>query len=135
MPLPWLRAHEEYVEARVVELVERFRRTGHVDYAVVADRASGTVIDGHHRLEALRRLGASLVPAVLVDYHDAAIGIRTWREHEPVPSKDEVIRRALLGQLFPPKTTRHDFVRILEPADVPLAELREEHRSRQAQEA
>ena len=121
--LPWLRAHEEYVEARVVELVERFRRSGSVDYAVVADRETGTLIDGHHRLEALRRLGAKQVPAVLVDYHDAAIGIRTWREGEKVPTKDEVIARAKRGELYPPKTTRHDFVRILDPVDLPLAQL------------
>ncbi|MEA3200891.1 MAG: L-serine kinase [Thermoplasmata archaeon] len=130
--LGWLKAHEEYVEARVVELVERFRRTGLVDYAVVADRETGTVIDGHHRLEALRRLGAHLVPAVLVDYRDASIGIRAWREDEPVPTKDEVMARAAKGHLYPPKTTRHDFIRTLDPADVPLARLREEPQAAEA---
>lgn len=123
VPLSWLKAHEQYVEARVVELLERFRRTGCVDYAVVVDRATGTVIDGHHRLEALRRLGAASVPVVLVDYDDPAITVRCWREDEAAPTKDEVVRRAAEGKLYPPKTTRHDFVRVLEPADVPLATL------------
>ncbi len=122
--LSWLKAHEEHVESRVAELVERFRRTGCVDYAVVADAQTGTVIDGHHRLEALRRLGARLVPAVLVDYRDASITVRSWREDERAPTKDEVLAHALAGKLYPPKTTRHDFVRLLEPADVPLATLR-----------
>lgn len=123
VPLPWLKAHEQYVEARVVELLERFRRTGCVDYAVVVDRATGTVIDGHHRLEALRRLGAARVPVHLVDYQDPAIGVRCWREGEPAPTKEEVIRRAAEGRLYPPKTTRHDFVRVLDPVDAPLASL------------
>lgn len=123
VPMPWLRAHEQYVEARVVELMDKFRRTGCIDYAVVADESTGTVIDGHHRLEALRRLGAALVPAALVDYQDPAIGVRNWREDEPAPTKADVIQHAREGRLFPPKTTRHDFVRVLQPVDVPLARL------------
>lgn len=123
VPIGWLRAHEHYVEARVMELVERFRRTGVIDYAIVADAETGTVIDGHHRLEALRRLDAERAPVVLVDYMDPAIGIRAWREQEAPPTKGEVVRRALEGRLYPPKTTRHDFVRVLHPADVPLARL------------
>lgn len=122
-PIGWLKAHEQYVEARVVELLERFQRTGCVDYAVVVDRLSGTIIDGHHRFEALRRLGAALVPVHLVDYMDPAITVRCWREGEPAPSKQEVVARAAKGLLYPPKTTRHDFVRVLHPVDAPLAQL------------
>ena len=122
-PLSWLKAHEQYVEARVVELLERFRRTGCVDYAVVVDRATGTVIDGHHRLETLRRLGAAYVPVHYVDYADPAITIRAWREDEKPPTKEEVVQRAAEGRLYPPKTTRHDFVRALDPVDVPIARL------------
>lgn len=120
VPLEWLKAHEEHVESRVAELVERFRKNGCVDYAVVVDRNTGTVIDGHHRLETLRRLGARRVPVVMVDYMDPAITVRNWRPDEPVPTKHDVIARAASGHLYPPKTTRHDFVRVLHPVDVPL---------------
>lgn len=123
VPLAFLRAHEKFVEARVLELVERFRKSGVVDYAIVADKESGTVVDGHHRFEALRRLGASLAPVILVDYRDAAITVRNWRPDEPSVTKEDILRHAREGKLYPPKTTRHDFVRILEPADVPLAQL------------
>lgn len=122
-PLAWLKPHEQYVEARVVELLERFQRTGCVDYAVVVDRLTGTIIDGHHRYEALRRLGAALVPVHLVDYQDPSITVRCWREGERAPSKEEVVERAAKGLLYLPKTTRHDFVRVLHPVDVPLAQL------------
>lgn len=126
VPLDWLKAHEEHVEDRVQELLRRFEQTGCVDYAVVADARTGTVVDGHHRLETLRRLGARLVPAVLVDYMDPAITVRAWREAEKAPTKEEVVARAAKGQLYPPKTTRHDFVRVLDPVDVPLDVLRGE---------
>ena len=126
VPIEWLKAHEEYVDSRVREVMANFEARGAVDYAVVADAATGTVVDGHHRLEALKRLHARLVPAFLVDYKDPAIGIRAWREEEAAPTKDDVLRHAAEGKLYPPKTTRHDFVRVLDPVDVPLAELVDE---------
>jgi L-serine kinase (ADP) len=125
VPIEWLRAHEQYVEARVQELLQRFTKTGCVDYAVVADAATGTVIDGHHRLEALRRSGARLVPVNLVDYAHPSLTVANWRPDEPPVTKEEVLQRAREGRLFPPKTTKHDFVRVLDPVDVPLKMLQE----------
>lgn len=126
VPLHWLKPHEAFVEERVLQVLDNFRRHGAVDFAVVADVATGTVIDGHHRLEALRRLSALFVPAFLVDYRDAAITVRGWREGEAVPTKEDVLQHAAQGKLYPPKTTRHDFVPVMDPVDVPLAELVDE---------
>lgn len=122
-PISWLKAHEEYVEQRVAELVHHFQVRGVIDYAIVADARTGTVIDGHHRLMALRRLGAHLAPVHLIDYADPSITVHTWREEEKAPSKEEVVARAAEGRLYPPKSTRHDFVRMLDPVDVPLTAL------------
>lgn len=124
VPLAWLKAHEQHVEQRVAELVHHFQLRDAIDYAIVADERTGTVIDGHHRLMALRRLGARWAPVYLVDYQDPAITVHTWREGEKAPSKEEVVARAAAGRLYPPKSTRHDFVRMLDPVDVPLADLR-----------
>lgn len=125
VPIEWLRAHEQHVEERVQELLERFTTSGCVDYAIVADLHSGTVIDGHHRFEALRRLGARVVPAHLVDYRDPKLTVANWRPDEPPVTKEEIVERARTGRLYPPKTTKHDFVRVLDPVDVPLKALRE----------
>lgn len=124
VPLSWLKAHEQHVEQRVEELVHHFTHRGAIDYAIVADENSGTVIDGHHRLMALRILGARWAPVYLIDYQDPRISVHTWREGEKAPSKEEVVERASRGDLFPPKSTRHDFVRMLDPVDVPLIDLR-----------
>jgi hypothetical protein len=120
VPLVWLKAHEQYVETRVAQLEHHFRVRGSIDYAIVADEATGTVIDGHHRLEALRRLRTAWAPAYLVDYADPRISVHTWREGEKAPEKEEVVARAAAGDLFAPKSTRHDFIRQLDPVDVPL---------------
>jgi len=130
VPIAWLKAHEEFVDARVREVLENFRRQGAVDFAIVADAKTGTVIDGHHRLEALKRLHAALVPAHLVDYMDPSVAVRNWRENETPVTKEEIIAHAAEGKLFPPKTTRHDLVRVLDPVNVPLAELMDERMPR-----
>lgn len=130
VPITWLKPHEEFVDARVREVLENFRRQGSVDFAIVADAKTGTVIDGHHRLEALKRLHAALVPTFLVDYMDPSVTVRNWREGEALVTKEEVIAHAAAGKLFPPKTTRHDLVRVLDPVDVPLAELIDERMPR-----
>ncbi|HET6405972.1 MAG TPA: transcriptional regulator [Candidatus Thermoplasmatota archaeon] len=124
VPLKWLKAHEQYVASRVEQLQHHFLHRDAIDYAIVADERTGTVIDGHHRLEALRRIGTTWAPAFLVDYRDPRISVHTWREGEKAPEKEEVVARAAAGDLFPPKTTRHDFVRQLDPVDVPLEALR-----------
>lgn len=123
VPLRWLKAHEQFVETRVAQLEHHFRVRGAIDYAIVADERTGTVIDGHHRLEALKRLGATWAPAFLLDYFDPRVQVHTWREGEKAPSKEEVVSRAASGDLFVPKSTRHDFVKQLDPVDVPLEAL------------
>lgn len=124
VPLAWLKAHEQHVDQRVAELVHHFQIRGAIDYAIVADERTGTVIDGHHRLMALRQLGAVWAPVFLIDYADPGITVHTWRDGEKAPSKEEVVAHAAQGKLYPPKSTRHDFVRMLDPVDVPLADLR-----------
>lgn len=123
VPLAWLKPHEQYVETRVLQLEHHFRLRNAIDYSIVADERTGTVIDGHHRLEALKRLGARWAPAYLVDYADPRISVHTWRDGEKAPSKEEVVERAARGDLFVPKSTRHDFVKQLDPVDVPLDAL------------
>jgi hypothetical protein len=123
VPADRLLAHEEVVPHKVAELVEVLRRDGVVRLAIVADEASLVVLDGHHRLTALRRLGARRVPVLLVDYRDPDIRVGTWRAGEHPPGKDEVVAQARAGKLFPPKTTRHFFPWKLQEQPVRLADL------------
>lgn len=75
---------------------------------IVADRQSGTVLDGHHRLHAVKELGLSRIPVVFLDYGDSAIEVQSWRAGKAV-AKADVVLRAQSGALFPPKTTKHMF--------------------------
>jgi L-serine kinase (ADP) len=123
VPQQDLLAHEQVVEPRVQELVKLLQREKVVRLAIVADQATLVVLDGHHRLEALRRLGCKRVPAMLVDYQAPDIRVGTWRPGEVAPTKDEVVLQAKAGKLYPPKSTRHFFPWKLQEASVPLADL------------
>ncbi|MHB8584374.1 MAG: ParB N-terminal domain-containing protein [Thermoplasmatota archaeon] len=117
--------HEEVVESRVELLVTTIERDGVVRVPVVADAKTHVILDGHHRYEALRRLGARRVPVALVDYRDTRIHVESWRTNETPPTKDQVIAHAKARKLYAPKTTRHPLLNAFREWPVSLDQLRE----------
>lgn len=105
--------------------IERLRKDGFVRRPLLVEAEHFVILDGHHRYEALKRLGCRKVPVYLVDYQDEGIGLTTWpRAIVSHVAKEEVIARGLGGDLFPPKTTRHRVSMDLGDVRVPLDELR-----------
>lgn len=122
VPIRDLHAHEQFEEDNVVELMAELRRAGVLSEPIWVSRDSLVILNGHHRVEALRRLGAPCIPAWLFDYETDLVSLEPWRPGLPI-TKAEVVRRGISGHLFPPKTTRHK-IRVELPAHVtPLAEL------------
>lgn len=120
-----LRSHEQTRPGPLARLVEEIRGDGFVRKPVLVDAEHFVILDGHHRVEALRILGCRRVPVYLVDYDDDAIGLTTWPEAVvKAVTKREVIERGLRGDPFPPKTTRHRVAIALEDVRIPLADLR-----------
>jgi len=122
VPLDRLRPHEQFVEAELHRLIRRIRSKGEFDNPIWVSRGSYVILNGHHRVEALRRLGAVLAPAWVVDYHGAIVRLDRWSPGPPI-SKEEVERRAAEGRLFPPKTTRHHLLTEPPPRRTYLADL------------
>jgi len=122
LPIDRLRSHEEIDPKKVEELVAELGRTRRFLEPIWVARDSHVILNGHHRVEALRRLGADRVPAWVVDYHSPAVRVDRWDDGPPI-AKEEVVRRAHGHELFPPKTTRHKIEVDLPPCDVPLEEL------------
>ncbi len=106
VPVASLHPHEQFDEGDVERLVKEIRSQGLVREPIWIAGAEGVILNGHHRYEALRRLGVRRVPAWVVDYSNSAMELNRWN---PGPSleKAEVLRRAREGVLFPPKTSRH----------------------------
>lgn len=123
VPISDLREHEEVRPERVAVVERRLVEDGVVRQPVVVDEGTMVVLDGHHRFNALRRLGATRVPAYLVDYRDGAITVESWDPARAPPTKDEVVARARAGKPFPPKSTKHPTLYGFAERPVPLSEL------------
>jgi ParB-like nuclease domain. len=76
-----IRPHELFLEDHVREVMEDIRKSGVVRRPLIVDASTLTLLDGVHRLEALRRLGALLAPVIAVDY--SQVEVEGWaREYE-----------------------------------------------------
>lgn len=126
-----LKPHEETDMSRVKELTSEITGDGMLRHPVIVDKTFMVILDGHHRVSVLTKLGCMFIPAYLVDYHDESIQVRNWREgKEPEieiskVTKENVVSAALTGQLFPPKTSRHIWPWRREECPIPIRMLEE----------
>ncbi|KAG6576546.1 transcriptional regulator [Phytophthora cinnamomi] len=125
--LRWLKAHEHVVSWDRVDGLRRatVRWNAYLEPLLV-DRATGAILDGHHRYNVGLQLELECVPVVLVDYlEDDTITVDVWPKcGRDSLTKQEVIDMSLSDELFPPKTSRHSFSDDLPPISVPLERLR-----------
>lgn len=125
--ISWLKAHEAVVsDERVSNLADAIRDWDEYKLPLLVDIRTGAILDGHHRYAVGRQLGLSRLPAVLVDYlHDDSITVNVWPgcgiDHI---TKKDVVQMSLSDTVFPPKTSRHEFVSSLSPISIPLINLR-----------
>jgi uncharacterized protein (DUF1015 family) len=101
-----LKEHEEIKPEYLEELKNQIRSDGVLKMAIAVDKDTYVVLDGHHRLHALKKLGCTKIPVTLVDYRSPNIKVFTWREGETL-TKEMIIKTALAGKRMPPKTSRH----------------------------
>lgn len=120
-----LRPHESPNPELLEETREAILREGCLRRPLLVEGSRFVILDGHHRYHALLRLGCRRIPAYVVDYFQDGVRVETW-PGAPVDrvAKEEVLRRAVEGDLFPPKTTRHVVSVPLEDAPVSLEDLR-----------
>ena len=83
--------------------------SGYFDSPVLIDAKTKTILDGHHRCYAANRLRLKRVPCYPVDYlEDDTIKVYS-RRADVFVDKKEVLRVALSKNIFPHKTTRHEY--------------------------
>ncbi len=88
---------------------------GYIIKPIIADRKTGTILDGSHRYAFLVKHGYLKAPVNFVDYNSDNIRLGTKLKHrflvdEKVSlTKEECIKRAKKGHLLAPRTTRHFF--------------------------
>ena len=127
-----LREHEEIRPDYLEELKNEILSDGMLKMPIAVDRSTYIILDGHHRLHALKKIGCKKIPVILVDYQLPEIEVIPWREGEKV-TKKMIIDTALTGKRMAPKTSKHmirvegelKHISILETViNIPLDELK-----------
>ncbi len=104
----YLKPHEEISQLRFREVRDQLLKTRYLRNPVVADKSTLVVLDGHHRLAALKNIRITRIPVFLVNYSSEQVRVYSRRPAIQLTNlKQMVIRRGLTGNLFPYKTTRH----------------------------
>ena len=73
-----LHVHEEIVPALLQHLTRSITEDGYIKDPVIVDEKSLVVLDGVHRIAALKKLGIPRIPACLVDYKNSDIKVSNW---------------------------------------------------------
>jgi ParB-like chromosome segregation protein Spo0J len=101
-----LKEHEETRSDYLEALKNEILLDGMLKMPICIDKNTCIILDGHHRLQALKRLGCKKIPCVLVDYQSPDIRVIAWREGEQI-TKERIIEIALSEKRMPSKTSKH----------------------------
>jgi hypothetical protein len=116
VPIDELKPHEKgspiYLELLRQEILEDKM----LKYPIIADEKTGVILDGMHRWLALKSLGYTRIPVILVDaFQNQKIHVGRRRidryingSNEEIPI-EEVISAGVSGRLMKPRSTRHFF--------------------------
>jgi len=118
-----LKQHEMVIECHLERILAEIKGDGCIKDPIIADKNTMVIVDGHHRYNALKRIGAKYCPVCLVDYKSNKIKVGCWRKGERV-TKDQVISAGLSGNLFVPKTSKHEIPDRPLGINIPLDNLR-----------
>jgi hypothetical protein len=116
VPIDKLKPHEKGSALYLKLIRKELLKDGMLRYPIIADEKTLVILDGVHRWLALKSLGCTLIPTILVNApRDPRIRIGTRRiqryqyDSNPKITADKVISAALAGRLMEPKSTRHFF--------------------------
>jgi hypothetical protein len=101
-----LKEHEEIRPDYLEELKNQIVSDGILKMPIAVDKKTYVILDGHHRLQALRKIGCTKIPVVLVDYQSPNIKVIGWRQGESI-TKEIIVDTALTGRKMPSKTSKH----------------------------
>jgi len=71
--------HEQTVRSQIEWLKENLQTLGYFFRPILVAKGLNVILDGHHRVEALRELGGKKIPCIEIDYLDnEEITLDTW---------------------------------------------------------
>jgi hypothetical protein len=114
LPVDALRPHEKGSPLYFQLLRQEILQDGMLKYPIIVDEKTHVILDGMHRWLAIKSLGCTLIPVMLVDvFQDSKIRVGRRRIHrytgDTEVSIERVISAGLSGSLMKPRSTRHFF--------------------------
>jgi hypothetical protein len=116
LPIDELKPHEEGSPLYFELLKQEILKDGMLRFPIIADEKTYVILDGMHRWLALKSLGYSLMPVILVDARqNGRIRVGTRRIHRYTCNSDQdipiekILSAGLNGHLMKPRSTRHFF--------------------------
>ena len=111
-----LKPHEKGSQLYLELLRQEILRDGILKYPIIADEKTRVIMDGMHRWLALKSLGYTIIPVILVNaFQNPKIRVGKRRihryisnSHEEIPI-EKVISAGLSRSLMKPRSTRHFF--------------------------
>ncbi len=108
IPVDKLIGHERVSLRKCERILKDLKNNGIIHQPVVVDKKTLVILDGHHRVAVLKKIGIKKVPVILVNYHSKNIQVYLRRKNILMDLiKYTVINKALSSDLLPKKTTRH----------------------------
>ena len=101
-----LKPHEQTSQKHILELVKLIKQDGILKEPILVEKNTFVILDGHHRVQAMKILGYKKIPAKLVDYDEVEVSLR----RKNLPSnliKEIVLYLAKRKIVLPRKSTRH----------------------------
>ncbi|MEM3420853.1 MAG: ParB N-terminal domain-containing protein [Candidatus Hadarchaeum sp.] len=77
-PVGGVYIHEEIIPRMLDQLILDMKQNAEVRNPIVVDRNTSVVLDGMHRVAAIKKLGCRYLPACLVDYRSPRIQVGCW---------------------------------------------------------
>ncbi len=103
-----LHCHEEIQPPLLERVLREIREDGYVKKPILVADKVYVILDGHHRFEALKRLGCRRAPCYVIDYFSDVVDLTLWPTAKVKGvRKEDVVERGRAGMLYTPKTTRH----------------------------
>jgi hypothetical protein len=116
VPIDELKPHEKGSPLYLEMLKQEIVKDGMLKYPIIADEKSHVILDGMHRWLALKSLGYTSIPVMLINvFQNPKIRVGKRRIHRYVTDSDEeipierVISAGLNKCLMKPRSTRHFF--------------------------
>lgn len=116
LPIDQLKPHEKGSPLYLRLLRNEIRKDGVLKYPIIADEETHVILDGMHRWLALKSLGYTLIPVLLVNaFKNQRIRVGRRRVQRYSVDLDQeitvrkVVSAGLKGRLMEPRSTRHFF--------------------------